>query len=92
MPSTYRKLPVDIEAHHLADSEQMLKASVWMDAMGVGHSILLGDGGHAKALMIPTLEGEMRADLEDYLIRGVQGEFYPCKPAIFEATYEAVTA
>jgi hypothetical protein len=40
------------------------------------------------ALMIRTLEGDMRADYEDWIIRGVKGEFYPCKPDIFEATYE----
>ena len=41
-------------------------------------------------LMIPTLEGVMRAHVGDWIIRGVKGEFYPCKPDIFEATYEAV--
>lgn len=44
----------------------------------------------AEWIDIPTLEGVMRADPGDYIIRGVQGEFYPCKPDIFEATYEAV--
>jgi hypothetical protein len=39
---------------------------------------------------IPTLEGVMRANYGDYIIKGVQGEFYPCKPDIFEATYEAL--
>lgn len=41
-------------------------------------------------VLISTLEGVMRADLGDYIIRGVNGEFYPCKPDIFEKTYEAV--
>ena len=40
--------------------------------------------------MIRTLEGDMRATYGDYIIKGVQGEFYPCKPDIFEATYERV--
>lgn len=40
--------------------------------------------------MIRTLEGDMRATYGDYVIRGVKGEFYPCKPDIFEATYDAV--
>ena len=40
---------------------------------------------------IHTLEGVMRADKNDFIIRGVQGEFYPCKPDIFEATYETPT-
>lgn len=39
-------------------------------------------------LMIPTLEGTMRADKGDWIIRGIKGELYPCKPDIFEATYE----
>lgn len=39
-------------------------------------------------LVIRTLEGDMRATMGDYIIRGVQGEMYPCKPDIFEATYE----
>lgn len=41
-------------------------------------------------LMIRTLEGDMRAEYGDWIIRGVQGEFYPCKPDIFERTYEPV--
>lgn len=41
-------------------------------------------------LKIPTLEGTMTASLGDYIIRGVKGEYYPCKPDIFEATYEPV--
>ncbi len=44
----------------------------------------------AEWIDIPTLEGVMRADLGDWIIRGVQGEFYPCKPDIFTATYEEV--
>ena len=43
--------------------------------------------GHRVA--IETLEGTMSADAGDFIIRGVQGEFYPCKPEIFEKTYEA---
>ena len=39
-------------------------------------------------LSIDTLEGRMRADPGDWIIQGVKGEFYPCKPDIFEATYE----
>jgi hypothetical protein len=43
-----------------------------------------------KELVIRTLEGEMRAQPGDHVIRGVQGELYPCKPDIFEQTYERV--
>lgn len=41
-------------------------------------------------LLIVTLEGEMRADKGDYIIKVVEGEFYPCKPDIFDKSYEAV--
>ena len=41
------------------------------------------------AIMIETLEGTMRADKGDWIIKGVSGEFYPCKPDIFEKTYES---
>jgi hypothetical protein len=44
--------------------------------------------GGGFTLLIPTLEGEMTANKGDYIIRGIKGEFYPCKPDIFEATYE----
>lgn len=56
----------------------------------------LGDAEHVQALgvgdgiEIHTLEGVMTASVGDWIIRGVQGELYPCKPDIFEATYEAV--
>lgn len=42
------------------------------------------------AVLIDTLEGRMRADKGDWIIKGVKGEFYPCKPDIFAATYEPV--
>ena len=41
-------------------------------------------------LTIPTLEGDHIANVGDWIIQGVQGEFYPCKPDIFDATYEPV--
>lgn len=43
-----------------------------------------------EAVVIETLEGTMRADPGDWIITGVKGEVYPCKPDIFEATYEPV--
>ncbi len=49
---------------------------------------LVSLGGGAFALEIRTLEGVMKADAGDFIICGVQGEFYPCKPDIFAATYE----
>lgn len=43
---------------------------------------------HSASIGIKTLEGVMRANLGDWIIKGVKGELYPCKPDIFEATYE----
>lgn len=43
-----------------------------------------------KELIIRTLEGNMTASLNDWIIKGVKGEFYPCKPEIFEETYELI--
>lgn len=43
-------------------------------------------------IKIPTLEGTMEANKNDYVIKGVNGEFYPCKPDIFDKTYEAVAS
>lgn len=43
-----------------------------------------------RYIIIQTLEGNMRADPGDWIIRGVNGEYYPCKPEIFEKTYEEV--
>lgn len=40
-----------------------------------------------NTIIIHTLEGEMKAEINDYIIKGVKGEFYPCKPDIFEETY-----
>lgn len=44
----------------------------------------------SSGLMITTLEGEHLASIGDYIIRGIHGEFYPCKPDIFHKTYESI--
>lgn len=44
----------------------------------------------SEKLIIPTLEGDIEVSIGDYIIKGVKGEFYPCKPDIFKATYEEV--
>ena len=45
---------------------------------------------HHESIFIKTLEGDMEAKKGDWIIRGVRGEYYPCKPDIFEETYEKV--
>ena len=81
----YRKKPVCIEAiQYLGHNFNLVRQFV-----GNGFPLhQLGDG----VLGIQTLEGVMSAQIGDWIIRGVKGEHYPCKPDIFEATYEPVAA
>lgn len=84
----FRKKPVVVNAVRF----QGTKASAdevwqWLKNNGVRGMTLGLDNAY---LIIPTLEGQMRADPGDWVIRGIKGEFYPCKPDIFEATYEEV--
>ena len=86
-PKQYRKKPVVIEAMQLEDDlRQHIEVVGWIRSEG-GEAFIPSFGDW---LDIKTLEGTMHAELGDYIIRGVQGEFYPCKPDIFAATYEEV--
>jgi len=77
----YRKKPAIIEAmQNVVGRAETI--STWMKSHGVSP---MWDGA---AFHIPTLEGQMEAGRGDWIIRGVKGEFYPCNPDIFEATYE----
>lgn len=82
----YRKKPVEIEAHQLTP-QTLKEIKAWIGPSAHVHTegIPLGD---PVKLAIVTLEGTMFADFDDYIICGVKGEFYPCKPDIFEETYE----
>lgn len=90
IPALYRKKPVVIEARQFTEANgPALRA--WMILRGFETAQLLPRNGDIEpSLVIPTLEGDMRADLGDWIIRGVKGEFYPCKPDVFEQTYEKV--
>lgn len=55
------------------------------------HEYVPGQTHRPEGIFIKTLEGEMHVSPGDWVIRGVQGEFYPCKPDIFEQTYEPVS-
>jgi hypothetical protein len=83
----FRKKPVVIEAKRL-DRANGAEVAAW--CAGELHHPVMGPGQRAVGIAIPTLEGVMLADEGDWIIRGVQGEFYPCKPDIFDATYELV--
>lgn len=85
----YRKKPVVIEARQIdsMDYDGMCDIVAWCGGVAISpEATEWMDGNHV--LFIDTLEGRMFADPGDYVIQGVKGEFYPCKPDIFEATYE----
>lgn len=83
----YRKEPVVIDAVQF----------IGVNATSIINWIL-ANGGTARYheegldafLAIDTLEGTMQARVDDWIIKGVQGEFYPCKPEIFDATYKEI--
>lgn len=80
----FRKKPVVIEAEQLTVENKdrafnFISCNRYADGSADNPSI-----------RIETLEGEMTANVSDWIIKGVKGEFYPCKPDIFEATYEVV--
>ena len=87
----YRKKPVVIEGMILTDTNAG-EVVAWITAGG-HKAIMRGGpkGGSINATVtIKTLEGDHLASVGDVVIKGVQGEFYPCKPDIFAETYEAV--
>ena len=101
----FRKRPVVIEARQLAGATSDVHGVYqWIESHTAGSfepfAVLGGDVPAPKSgvsidpgtgeLLIATLEGVMRASIGDWIIRGVAGEFYPCKSDIFEATYERV--
>lgn len=88
----FRKKPIVIDAVKWDETTETRKL---LESMGMGPT---SHSGHAQRpnectnLRINTLEGVMRADAGDWIIKGVKGEFYPCKPDIFDATYEVEDA
>lgn len=93
----FRKKPVVIEAM-LFDGgyDDMVRAHEFMDwetpvtVTGDNETVPFFGYIYPRSLFIPTLEGEMTCSPGDWIIKGVKGEFYPCKPDIFDATYGAV--
>lgn len=85
----YRKKPVEIEAIQWTGKDG--SAAAISDMIGESITWSIDYSVKPPVIKIPTLEGTMAASVGDYIIKGVKGEFYPCKPDIFLATYEAVT-
>ena len=80
----YRKRPVVVEAVQFWDSPKSVTAISEL----AGRAICVSYVEALPVLHIETLEGTMTAREGDWIIRGVRGELYPCKPDIFDATYE----
>lgn len=80
----YRKKPVVIEAIQWTGKFDRNMS------LFVGTNATISGTAEPFEMLIHTLEGDMRADIGDFIIKGVNGEFYPCKPDIFAKTYEAV--
>lgn len=87
--SAWRKRPVVIEAFKWTGGPDQTEDPAWIIAAIEGGSVRFADSGTPHvSLLIDTLEGTHRANPGDWIIRGVKGELYPCKPDIFAATYE----
>jgi hypothetical protein len=84
----FRKKPVVIEAVQWNPESKPTDMPGWFWDFFILHPQYLNEENNN--LSIPTLEGMMIANPGDWIIKGVKGEFYPCKPEIFEQTYEPV--
>lgn len=83
-----RKLPVEISAiQFLGGVDAAVKIIQWAGGKALMRWVG-GDAASPEALVISTLEGEMRAEVGDWVLEGAHGEFYPVKPNIFADTYE----
>lgn len=87
----FRKKPVVIEAMQLRGPEDEVSIALWAhdNLPPRANAIISRD---LAGIKVRTLEGDMLACYGDWIIKGVKGEFYPCKPDIFEATYEKIEA
>ena len=83
----FRKKPVVIEAIKYQSELGNNRIMNWLSQQGANITEWTFFDGE---ITIPTLEGKMKATDGDFIIKGVKGEFYPCKPDIFAATYEPV--
>ena len=85
----YRKKPVEIEAVRF-DGHNGPIIELWSGGKVIPSPVLepTHDNPTGAYLQVVTLEGVMTVNMGDWIIRGVAGEFYPCKPDIFERTYE----
>ena len=87
-PKKYVKKPVEVEAI-LFTENNIAEVMEFMNQYSYNISVYKGTNTISK-ITIPTLEGNLEAKIGDYIIKGIKGEFYPCRKDIFDATYEEV--
>lgn len=87
--AAFRKKPVEVEAVRFTGSSTS-EAAIRRWINGLDYTEPTVHTRDLKSMFILTMEGTMEARPGDWIIKGVAGEFYPCKPDIFEATYEPV--
>lgn len=94
MIQKFRKKPVVIEAIRLIDnSDSIVEAvefvfNIGMESSEIGLMATVEKVKRENGFIIPTLDGDTKVSFGDWIIKGVNGEFYHCKPDIFEKTYE----
>ena len=86
----YKKKPIVIEAIQFKNDNPEALIEI-QDFMGVDELRVSYENPDNPVIKIETLEGVMEASVGDFIIRGVKGEYFPCKPDIFEQIYEPVT-
>ena len=85
-PKTYKKKPVVVEAVQFTNQAVGEEIANWCGGRLIRHVPI--PGAPYYEILIPTLEGNMIASMNDWIIRGIKGEFYPCKPDIFLQSYD----
>lgn len=86
MVQKYIKKPIVIEAVQFTDDS--IKTIMVINNFMDWNELKVNYDKNVPFIIIPTLEGNMKADIGDYIIKGINGEFYPCKPDIFAKTYD----
>jgi hypothetical protein len=87
----FRKKPVVIDAIRWTGDNYVALNKFVEEGQPVALPLRKLRQGDDRSILISTLEGEHRANVGDWIIKGIAGEFYPCKPDIFAATYEEVS-
>lgn len=91
IPRRFRKQPVEVEAMRFTTNNENRSTTMDTIVNWVNQGrVMVGAWHNGTQIFINTLEGQMRVLVGDWIIRGVEGDFYLCKPDIFDATYEAV--